>query len=237
MGDSANQRPAYVSQLTGDLQPNTFFDRFPSVSDLGKFALESEGKLTDFDTKLKSAVVLPGEGAKDEEWNPIYQKLGMPESMDKYSIKKPEDWPTDLPYDPNGETWFRDIAFKNRLTDKQAASVHSEYLSLIKTMKTQDDARREKEKDAALSTLKQEWGEDGWKANLVFVDQALQAFGDDDFKKYMDESGLGNDPRIIRAFSKIGAAMAEDKFVRGRSAPAGGPEKDGVLTYPSMEGK
>jgi hypothetical protein len=37
--------------------------------------------------------------------------------------------------------------------------------------------------------------------------QALQQYADPDFLKYLDETGQGNDPRMIRIFAKIGKEL------------------------------
>lgn len=226
-GDGQGTGPAWKAQLKDDLKGNAFFDQFGSVTDVGKFALDADGK-------LKNAVVLPGEGSKDEDWSPVFAKLGKPEKPEGYQIGKPEEWPTETPYDEKGEAWFRAMAHKNHLTAKQAQAMYAEYMNLYVGVAKQQKIDQETAKNTALETLKKEWGgEEGWKANLTLADRALTQFGSPEFKKHLDDTGLGNHPEMVKMFVAIGKAMAEDTFVKGKGG-GGNTEQTGVLTYPSM---
>lgn len=59
--------------------------------------------------------------------------------------------------------------------------------------------------------------------NLALAATALDRLGfvkDSPFRKLLDESGLGNHPEMIRAWSKVGKAIGEDSdFIRTSSAP------------------
>lgn len=221
--------PAWAAQLKDDLKSNEFLTKFESVSDLGKYALEADGK-------LKNMVILPGEGAKDEEVSAFFTKLGKPESPDKYEIVKPADWPTEVPYDENAEKWFRDLAFKNHLSAKQASSIHKEYMVGLKNAFIAEDTRKKTELATLLDTMKKEWG-DNWRTNIALMDRAMDKFGDPEFKTFMDESGFGNNPHMIRIFHKIGLSLAEDTFVKGEEKKTTPTGTAGQLSYPSLEGK
>ena len=226
-GDGQVAPPAWKAQLKDDLKANVFFDQFGSVTDMGKFALEADGK-------LKNAVVLPGEGSKDEDWAPVFTKLGKPEKPEGYAIGKPKGWPAEVPYDDKGEAWFRTTAHKNHLTAKQAQAMYSEYMDLYVGVAKQQREAQETAKTAALESLKKEWGgEEGWKTNLTLADRALTRFGSPEFRKHLDDTGLGNHPEMVKIFVAIGKAMAEDTFIKGKGG-GGNTERTGVLTYPSM---
>ncbi len=229
-----NAKP-WMSQLQGDLQNNAFFTRFESVSDVGKFALESEGKLQEAEGKLKDAVFIPGADAKPEEWNPIYQKLGKPEKVEDYPVQRPEGWPEGIPYDAEGEKWFRGIALKNNLTKAQAQGLYSDYMNFYIEGSKSLRAAQDKAKNDALESLKKEWGAE-WQSNLTLMNRALEAYGSPEFKKHLDETGLGNHPEMIKIFVKIGKAMAEDKFSGGGTGGGDKDKRPGVLSYPSMQG-
>jgi hypothetical protein len=62
-----------------------------------------------------------------------------------------------------------------------------------------------------------------WNETLTVAASALDQLGfakGSPFRVLLDESGLGNHPDMIRAFSKVGRAIGESGFVReGMSAP------------------
>lgn len=84
-----------------------------------------------------------------------------------------------------------------------------------------------------------EIGGDNWDNTIITAAKALDGLGftkGSDFRKFLDESGLGNHPEMIRAFARVGAKISEDsEFPRGgASAPAKSREE---LLYPSMTRK
>lgn len=60
-----------------------------------------------------------------------------------------------------------------------------------------------------------EIGGDKLTANLSAAQRALEQFGDPELKEYLDSTGLGNHPALVKAFIKVGKAMSEDKVVTG----------------------
>jgi len=60
-----------------------------------------------------------------------------------------------------------------------------------------------------------EFGGDKYNENVENAKRAVARFGSDSLKVALDETGLGNHPELVRIFSKIGRAMADDKFVVG----------------------
>ena len=61
--------------------------------------------------------------------------------------------------------------------------------------------------------------------------EVIATFGNAEFKAYLDKSGLGNHPEMIRMFARIRAAISQDKFVPGGRAPA--PKGDARTLYPN----
>ncbi len=64
-----------------------------------------------------------------------------------------------------------------------------------------------------------EFGGDKLPENIATAKKALDTFGSPELKKLLNESGLGNNPEVIRAFYRAGKAISEDKFVGGKGAP------------------
>lgn len=86
------------------------------------------------------------------------------------------------------------------------------------------------------STNDKEFGGDHLKENLGAARKALDAFGSPELRKFLDDSGLGNHPEVIRMLVKTGKAISEDKFVSG--SPGGRPTVDPAsVLYDKTAGK
>ena len=60
-----------------------------------------------------------------------------------------------------------------------------------------------------------EIGGDKLTANLSSAQRALDQFGTPELKEYLNTTGLGNHPDLVKTFVKIGKAMSEDGMVDG----------------------
>jgi len=73
--------------------------------------------------------------------------------------------------------------------------------------------------------------------NLALAATALDRLGfvkDSPFRKLLDESGLGNHPEMIRAWSKVGKAIGEDSdFIRTTNPSV--KKSDDAILYPNMK--
>lgn len=73
---------------------------------------------------------------------------------------------------------------------------------------------------AAEAELRREWG-GGYERQMDLANRALRAFGGPEAVRALSDSGAGRDPAVVRAFARIGAALAEDGDLPGerRAAP------------------
>lgn len=73
----------------------------------------------------------------------------------------------------------------------------------------------EKAKDKWLDDVKndKELGGDNLKETSVVVKKVFDRFGDDEFKKYLENTGLGNHPAVVRFVKKIGKSMTPEQLV------------------------
>jgi hypothetical protein len=68
---------------------------------------------------------------------------------------------------------------------------------------------------AEASKSDKEFGGVNLDANLAIAKKGLDFIADPDLNKMLVSTGLGSHPTFIRAFLKVGQALAEDKFVAG----------------------
>lgn len=72
---------------------------------------------------------------------------------------------------------------------------------------------------AAATTADKDIGGDKLPENLATAKKALDNFGTPEFKKLLNDSGLGNHPEIVRFMVKAGKAISEDgRLVTGSAA-------------------
>lgn len=132
---------------------------------------------------------------------------------------------------PDAETGaaFRSLAAEAGLSRDTAQKLVDLQAGLIRK---QGDAARDTArawaKDAAADA---EYGGADFARNAGIARQALQAFATPALVELLDNSGLGNHPELIRAFYRVGKAMAEDGRVGGSAAPR--PDRLAAL-YPTM---
>ena len=91
-------------------------------------------------------------------------------------------------------------AFQKSVTDKNAEELNKVI---------------EKEAEKAKETLTKEWGGD-YDEKTAAASGLVAALADKDFVEYLTETGLGNDPRMLKAFYKLSTYISEDNFVEGK---------------------
>ena len=68
----------------------------------------------------KDKVAVPNKNSTDDQWNEVYDKLGRPESADKYSLNAKSDV---VPIDDNAIKQFAENAHQLGLNNKQAQGI------------------------------------------------------------------------------------------------------------------
>lgn len=85
--------------------------------------------------------------------------------------------------------------------------------------------------DTALSKARTEWAEQSktdkefggekFDENLATANLALSTYGTPALKSFLDDSGLGNHPEMLRWAFKVGKSVSADKIVTGRQPGTG----------------
>ncbi|ECC4967859.1 peptidase [Salmonella enterica] len=113
---------------------------------------------------------------------------------------------------------FEPIARELNLTNEQAQKMVDLYGTKIMPMVQQQQAeawQKTTEQWAADVKADKEIGGDKLTGNLSAAQRALAQFGTPELKEYLEGTGLGNHPELVKAFIKIGKAMSEDGMVDG----------------------
>ena len=168
----------------------------------------------------------------------------LPESADQYGIDYPSDFPDNM-RDTDTLSAFKTLAHELGIPADTAKKIFDFDISRsIAAQSKALDLEKEKEtkaveaKTAAETELKTNWG-DSYDANLALTLKAVEAFGGPDFKKHLDDTGLGNHPLMIKTFHAIGKAMSEDTLHASEGNLKGSRPTDDagrpMLKFPSME--
>ncbi|MBT1907227.1 peptidase [Enterobacter kobei] len=113
---------------------------------------------------------------------------------------------------------FEPIARELNLSNEQAQKMVDLYGTKILPMVQQQQAeawQKTTEQWAADVKADKEIGGDKLTANLSAAQRAMDLFGSHALKEYLEGTGLGNHPELVKTFIKIGKAMSEDGMVDG----------------------
>lgn len=198
--------------------PPKFWDaekKLAKVEDLGKSYMNLE--------KLLSSEKVPVPlGDDDKEgWDRWYAATGRPEDPDKYEFERPA-MPDGMPYDEDAEKALRQWAHANGLNKRQTRNLYDNYAKLQIERHGAWHLHQTQAKSETLAKLQREHGPQFDRA-MADARTVMQQYGDPEFRSYLDESGLGNDPRLIRIFAKIGKDVSGEKTLKGRPVDTAQP--------------
>ena len=156
-------------------------------------------------------IPLPGKSATDEQWNEVYNKLGRPESPDKYTLELKTDV---APVDENIIKGFAQNAHKLGLNNKQAQGILEFYKSTLEGSAKEMAVNMESAQAEATNALRAEWGR-AYDDNLRKAANVAQTYLEPELldTQLRDGSRLGDNPKIIKAFANIANLLSEDKIV------------------------
>lgn len=166
-------------------------------------------------------VVIPSKHATEKDWSDFYKKVGaVPDAFDKYDVKTPEIFKQD----ESGINNLKKAAFEAGVNPKAFQKLIDTYGEDLKgqILKNQENIKAQTEK--GVQELKAEWGVK-YDENIKKAQAAVNKFGDDSLKKFLDSTGLGNNPSLIKAFKNMGESLNEDKIHGG-----GGNKPSGLYT-------
>ncbi len=137
--------------------------------------------------------------------------VGAPE---KYEFKAPEEGQE---LDKGALEVFEPIARELNLNNEQAQKLVDVYGSKIMPAINKQLAEGwQKQTEQWAETVKAD-KELGSDESIGEAQKAMDKFGSPELKQYLEESGLGNHPELIRIFASVGKAMSEDGLVTGNS--------------------
>lgn len=160
---------------------------------------------------------------------------GAPE---KYEFTVPEGLVLDNEVLARYEPIFREANLTNEAAQKLLNQWATDQAAQAKSADEQLVAQHEKWVEGV--TKDPEIGGNNLPDTRKFSQAALARFGTPELKNYLNLTGLGSHPELVRAFAKIGRAMGEDTFVNGNPNKGGStddPNARALQVFPSMNPK
>lgn len=168
---------------------------------------EGEGKQEDSKTAEELAAEKDAKEKANKEAAEKAEKEKKPAAPEKYEFTPPEGQELDA----NALAVFEPIAKELGLSQEQAQKLVDIYPQI------------QRQQAEAWSKQVADWGEqvkadkeiggDKFNASVGAAQRALDQFGNTELREYLNASGLGNHPALVRFCAKVGKAMAEDTFV------------------------
>jgi len=220
-GDPPAEKPLYMAQMPDELKNNEEIAKHGSLGALGYAYLDAMKNST-------GAVKVPGDDATDDERAAFYNKIGRPEAADKYELINPE-LPEGMKIDTELGVSFRDFAHKTGLTQKQAKAAFEFYNNHMVSQFSEMEKARQEAVVKGGEALKTEWGT-AFDRNMEVIKRTYERFGNEEFTKFMDDSGMGNIPIVLKTFLEIGKTTLDDSFLEG-SLSMGKKREKGVIVY------
>ena len=201
----------------------------PTVAKSWKEAISEEfredpniAKFTEIDALAKSyinatrmigqdKVAVPNNNSTDDQWNEVYDKLGRPESADKYKLETESET---APLDEGAIKSFAENAHQLGLNNKQAQGILEFYKNSMESSAQQTKIDTETSQAQAEQELRKEWGR-SYDDNIKRAAQVAKANMNSEILDLTLSDGrrLGDHPEIIKGFANIANLMSEDKMI------------------------
>lgn len=158
-------------------------------------------------------VIVPGPNATAQERDAYYTALGRPAKAEEYGFTKPatikvgdkELAVPDVAWDANRAKAWQQKLFDMGVPKDQATRIMSAALEESVTGLSSIQESQQQHLATSKAALQKEWGAD-YDKNMGAAMRAAEQFGGADLRNH---PALGNDPILIKALAKIGAATAE----------------------------
>ena len=160
-------------------------------------------------------VVIPTNNSTEDQWDEVYDKLGRPESAEKYSLDAKSKV---ISLDDNAVKQFAETSHKLGLNNKQAQGLLEFYKQNMEGTAQQAKVDTETAQAQAEQELRSEWGRE-FDSKVKQAGSLAKANIKPEILDMTLSNGtrLGDHPEIIKGFAKIAGMMSEDKIVSTES--------------------
>lgn len=193
--------PEWLKDMDDTYRNDTMLQHVPDVNTLVKNYVNAQKMIG------KDKISLLDEHATEDDISAFYDKLGRP-SREEYKVEFGE-----AGYNDEFQKGFLDNAHKSGVMPKQAQEMFNYFQEQVDSASELHTTQTTQDTEQRMEELKTEWG-NGYEKNLEVAKSAVNTLTDDKFKAFLDTSGLGNHPEMVKMFTAIGNQLNEDTFSR-----------------------
>jgi hypothetical protein len=200
---------SWKEAISEDLRNDPNISKFTELEALAKSYVNATRMIG------QDKVAVPNNNSTEDQWNEVYNKLGRPESPDKYKLEVKSDV---VPIDEGAIKSFAENAHQLGLNNKQAQGILEFYKNSMEGSAQQNQVDMETAQANAEQELRKEWG-GNYEANIKKAGAVAKANMDATIldMQLKDGTRLGDHPAIIKGFANIANLMSEDKLVSTES--------------------
>lgn len=207
---SAEPTGTFLDDLPDDLRGSESLERIarsdnPTV-ELARAFVQTKAKVGAHTVKV------PGQNASDEERTEFLRSIGVPEDKTEYQFPT-ENLPA-VEIEDKEQQQIRDIAHDVGLTKEQAAILYRRYADLKANTEQELQQSSEQARKQAEQQLRRDTGQ-AYDETLQFAQETIQTFFPEEFKQFLDDSGLGNDSRLIKGLAEVRKRISSDEIIGG----------------------
>ena len=205
----AEQSSSWKNSISQEFRKDPSIEKFTEIDALAKSYINATRMIG------QDKIVIPTKNSTQETWDEAYEKLGRPESPDKYNLKVESDV---VNMDENAIKSFAEQSHKLGLNNKQAEGILDFYKNNMEGSAQQAKIDTETAQAQSEQELRSEWGRD-FDAKVQQAGAIAKANINPEVLDMTLSNGirLGDHPEVIKGFAKIAGMMSEDKIVSTES--------------------
>jgi len=205
----AEQSSSWKDSISEEFRKDPSIEKFTEIDALAKSYINATRMIG------QDKIVIPTKNSTQETWDEAYEKLGRPESPDKYNLKVESDV---VNMDENAIKSFAEQSHKLGLNNKQAEGILDFYKNNMEGSAQQSKIDTETAQAQSEQELRSEWGRD-FDAKVQQAGAIAKANINPEVLDMTLSNGirLGDHPEVIKGFAKIAGMMSEDKIVSTES--------------------
>lgn len=180
--------------------------------DFVKWAIETKTSHDTLKSQLDNSIPKLPENATDEQRAQFYTAIGRPDKPEGYEIKAEG-------LDEGFVKWARESFFKHGTPKGVAEGMINEYIAYQQKVVEDYEKQRQATISDSLTKLKAELG-DKFAENCEMVKRVWSKHVGEDYDKFIAETGIGEDPRLLKLVINLAKLTGED------NSPSGSQKKD-----------
>lgn len=197
--------------LDPGIKSHPSLQNFKGPGDLAKSWVEAQKLIG------RDKIPVPGDKATKADWDMVFERLGRPKAPDGYNlpeIKLPEGYPA-----PAKEFMdeFKSKALDLGMLPAQVNGLYQWFMEQQVNEFNQYGEKRQLERGEAENVLRKMWGK-AFEQNFTIAEQAVNKYGTEKFIAKLKQTGLNNDPDMVKFIADMAKNFSEDKIA---GKPAG----------------